>query len=295
MAKYHITKKGEPGVCRATKTCPLGGESEHYATKEEAAKAFEETHSGNLIPKQKALSFPSGVNKFHEIRHADYNAQEREIRKKFALPNNNYGAVTEEGRQILKDMWANRRREEDRIMKVFSQNQGDITTEEMIASGQVREDSVVPRAVQTSSYPILAYNVANADRATKEAFYKLPTSFHPAFLANRTDKGYASAGFKELVKLASDLHASDPSWRPNARSVVPRRVAKYSYGDTIHKRVGEAKDMQNVSAETYSLLEDGAKLRVGKDNADRFWGTVNSDSVNKPKISDYFRALKNFK
>lgn len=295
MAKYHITKKGEPGVCRATKTCPLGGESEHYSNKEEAAKAFEEKQSENLIPKQKALSFPRGVNKFQDIRHADYNAQEREVRKKFARPNNDYGAVTEEGQKILNDVWKNRQIEEVRMMKVFSQNQGDITTEEMIASGQVREDSLVPRAVQTSSYPILASNVAYADKATKEAFYKLPTSFHPAFLANRTDKGYASAGFKELVKLASDLHASDPSWRPSARSVVPRRVAKYSFGDTPHKRVGEAKDMQNVSAETYSLLEDGAKLRVGEANADRFWDTVNSDSVNKPKISDYFRALKNFK
>lgn len=42
MAKYHITIKGEPGVCRASKNpCPLGGESEHYASKEEARNAYE--------------------------------------------------------------------------------------------------------------------------------------------------------------------------------------------------------------------------------------------------------------
>lgn len=42
MAKYHITAKGEPGVCRATKTCPLGSAEDHYGSKEEARQAFEE-------------------------------------------------------------------------------------------------------------------------------------------------------------------------------------------------------------------------------------------------------------
>lgn len=41
--KYHITKKGEPGVCRATKgACPLGGEGEHFPTKEAARDHLEE-------------------------------------------------------------------------------------------------------------------------------------------------------------------------------------------------------------------------------------------------------------
>lgn len=42
MAKYHITAKGNPGVCRAKIKCPFGDlEKEHYATKEEARTAFE--------------------------------------------------------------------------------------------------------------------------------------------------------------------------------------------------------------------------------------------------------------
>lgn len=50
MAKYHITAKGEPGVCRATKSCPLGGEGDHYSTPQEAAKAFEDSQSGSVAP-----------------------------------------------------------------------------------------------------------------------------------------------------------------------------------------------------------------------------------------------------
>lgn len=37
MAKFHINKHGVPAPCRAkTGNCPLGGDSEHFATKEEA-------------------------------------------------------------------------------------------------------------------------------------------------------------------------------------------------------------------------------------------------------------------
>lgn len=50
MAKYHITSKGEPGLCRASKSpCPLGGESEHYASKDEAQAAYEKANATNLF------------------------------------------------------------------------------------------------------------------------------------------------------------------------------------------------------------------------------------------------------
>lgn len=47
MAKYHITVKGEPGLCRATsKPCPLGGEADHYPTKQDAQEAYEALNKG---------------------------------------------------------------------------------------------------------------------------------------------------------------------------------------------------------------------------------------------------------
>jgi len=37
MDKFHINKKGEPGVCKATSgSCPFGGEDKHYASEYEA-------------------------------------------------------------------------------------------------------------------------------------------------------------------------------------------------------------------------------------------------------------------
>lgn len=36
MTKYHIKKDGTPGICRAKGKCPLGGQEEHFETKEQA-------------------------------------------------------------------------------------------------------------------------------------------------------------------------------------------------------------------------------------------------------------------
>lgn len=49
MAKYHITAKGEPGVCRATKSCPLGGENDHFDSKDAAREAYEERQENQAL------------------------------------------------------------------------------------------------------------------------------------------------------------------------------------------------------------------------------------------------------
>jgi 5-methylcytosine-specific restriction endonuclease McrA/predicted small lipoprotein YifL len=54
MSKYHITAKGEPGLCRAKHSCPLGDANSHYTTREEAAQAFEDTMIVNTIPKTRS-------------------------------------------------------------------------------------------------------------------------------------------------------------------------------------------------------------------------------------------------
>lgn len=49
MTKYHIKKDGTPGVCRATKNCPIGGVSSHFDTMEaaeqESQRRLAETYS----------------------------------------------------------------------------------------------------------------------------------------------------------------------------------------------------------------------------------------------------------
>lgn len=54
MAKFHITKKGEPGVCQALYSCPLGGEDEHFGTREEAQRAYEAKMTSELLPAGKS-------------------------------------------------------------------------------------------------------------------------------------------------------------------------------------------------------------------------------------------------
>lgn len=50
MAKYHITKKGEAGLCTAAAgNCPLGSADNHFKTPEEATAAFEKSMEGSVL------------------------------------------------------------------------------------------------------------------------------------------------------------------------------------------------------------------------------------------------------
>jgi len=67
MAKYHFNRDtGKTGLCKAQVQCRLGlTESEHFETREEAQKAFEETQNlSTVVKKQKASTSQnlSGVN-----------------------------------------------------------------------------------------------------------------------------------------------------------------------------------------------------------------------------------------
>lgn len=57
MAKYHINPTtGNPGLCRAHKQCPFGGESEHYGSESEARQAYEAIQSGaTFTPASRAV------------------------------------------------------------------------------------------------------------------------------------------------------------------------------------------------------------------------------------------------
>lgn len=69
MAKFHITKKGEPGVCRAHYSCPLGGEEEHFATAKEASQAYEKKMTEQLVPAgmQKDAIGLASLNKLSKV------------------------------------------------------------------------------------------------------------------------------------------------------------------------------------------------------------------------------------
>lgn len=50
MARYHIGRGGKPGICRATKACPFGGDADHFSSKEEAQKFLEKKYSEMYSP-----------------------------------------------------------------------------------------------------------------------------------------------------------------------------------------------------------------------------------------------------
>jgi len=71
MSKYHINPEtGEPGLCSASiRDCPLGGsEAEHYETKAEARRAYEEIQKTNSMTtstkKSKNSSLPQKDKEF---------------------------------------------------------------------------------------------------------------------------------------------------------------------------------------------------------------------------------------
>lgn len=55
MSKYHLTAKGEPGVCRAKPgNCPLGSDSEHFTSADAARTHFENNQGAVLAGARKA-------------------------------------------------------------------------------------------------------------------------------------------------------------------------------------------------------------------------------------------------
>ena len=49
MARYHVNPEtGNASACRATKSCPFGGEADHFATKAEAQASFEQASGAGL-------------------------------------------------------------------------------------------------------------------------------------------------------------------------------------------------------------------------------------------------------
>ena len=75
MAKYHIKKDGMPGVCRAQDgKCPLGGNDEHFPTKEEAQNYADKKNEA--IDKRNKLAVQFIKNRDLEIERALYPAYE---------------------------------------------------------------------------------------------------------------------------------------------------------------------------------------------------------------------------
>lgn len=71
MTKYHISKKGNPAICRAKEgNCPLGGANEHYDSKEEAREAIskKEEKKHSILPGISEVPVTSEVDDRSELQ-----------------------------------------------------------------------------------------------------------------------------------------------------------------------------------------------------------------------------------
>lgn len=80
--KYHISPEtGRPNICRATvKPCPLGGEGDHYPSKEEAREAYEKKKQAEVVAplvRKKQVFEPSQQETLHRTWGPAWEAVEK--------------------------------------------------------------------------------------------------------------------------------------------------------------------------------------------------------------------------
>lgn len=315
MAKYHVNPAtGVPGACTASvRACPHGGADAHGDSPAEAVAIFEKQAGASMAtPAKKAKDrFPLyGVKAFADMSTFDYAPHERERTRLYnAISTLPHQSDEQKAAKKAYEEFYDRYRAEMLANEAMAEERGrhagavahahpDKSLEYLVTSGIVSDQNTLHPAAAEATAEV-AFSYSRAPQAVRERFEKLPARYHSAFKSGDLGRGYSDQGFKALTLAAEEMHAADPTWTPQARTVVPRSVASYYYapggGPRKGSRVGEAKDMQNVGPQTYSLLEDYAKLKFGEARADEFWKTVASKTSNKPKISDYFRAVKDFK
>lgn len=251
MPRYHLNKKGNPGVCKATVSCPFGDiNDDHYSSMDEAREVYE-----------KEMQPYFAVN---DLIVADPNSSGYELHKR--------NAVLVEQAVMMSHL------NPDKTM-------GDLATE-----GKLDPDADHHPWLKGNAVHFAAAVPSLSDRA-QATLYSLPGEFYPAFMSSEPDKAYAVGPMEEVLSYVREIRAADPAWRPEPRTVPPRSGYSYVGRDL---RSGQAPDMQFVGPHTYSVLEDYVKMKFGEDRADAFWATVHSASANRPKISDFAKAVKKF-
>ena len=123
--KYHVNDSGEPGLCKAEKHCPFGGDNQHYADKELARKAYElsmgyqmtkaEVNPGKKEKAKKVnVKYEGLVSNFNktawdgysiEDLQFDENAERERLIKKYSD-----SIDVESELKIRRESWANRAR-----------------------------------------------------------------------------------------------------------------------------------------------------------------------------------------
>lgn len=81
--KYHVKKDGTPGVCHALFKCPLGDESQHFSTLEEAQEYADKINEELSVKSNSVENYKNGFLKVLKDMGKDFeNYKKQEIKKK---------------------------------------------------------------------------------------------------------------------------------------------------------------------------------------------------------------------
>lgn len=315
MAKYHINPNtGNPGVCRADPSKPNArgcdfdlGESDHYASADEARTAYEASMADEATPAaakpvdkrtlrlQAKAAFPT-EHSFGTMVAFDYNeareAQQELLKglskeEKIAQgwkDESGVGSGPKWQEYFLGSYGATRRESELNLARYAAALENDATDprpiSEVVASGAVDESS--PRVRLNDAEHSAAEAISMLPRTTQEMVYRQPA----AFLKVLADTPGGNSNARALAQLSDEIRAQNPGFAPRRGEVPPARVS----GRRSEEGVPQ---MQKMGPYGYGLLQDYARTKFG-DRAKEFWLTVESNSVNYPKISDFMRAAKEF-
>ena len=93
MAKYHISKDGDPKPCRATKKpCPIGGE--HFDSEEAARDHYEKTMENEVSSEKPKWTVVAKIARSLGAGEIDFRPSQIEIDEMFSLKLNNKADVT---------------------------------------------------------------------------------------------------------------------------------------------------------------------------------------------------------
>lgn len=315
MAKYHINPNtGNPGICKADPSKPNArgcdfdlGESDHYASADEARTAYEfsmvneatpiaskpvdkkllQIQAKAALPTEHAFSILAPFS-WQEATSAQseliFRMGEEQQRaegwrepignrygpKWYSYSDSAYSAAEQEGKLNAERYAAALERDPSDprpMINVLSSNSVDEN------SSRVRlTDAEYGAAMQISMY----------GSSDQEMIYNQPA----AFLKVIADTPAGRSNLRSLIKLSNELRETNPNFVPTRGEVPPAR--------TTGRRSEEGvPQMQKIGPYGYGLLQSYARERFG-DRAKEFWLTVESTSGNYPKISDFMRAIKEF-
>ncbi len=308
MAKYHINPStGNPGVCRADPSQPNSrgcdfdlGESEHYASAQEARSAYEAfMEAVTTAPVAKPVS--KRVQRLQEraevptqqdfSRMTPFSSQEaRSARDKLTeeLGPGERGPWIRGGEKWVEysDKVSKAAIREEELNKarygaaLLTHSASSAPMSAVVASGDLDESS--PRQRLTDDEEWTVESLSRMPSKLQEAVYRQP----PAFLRVLAETPPGDSNVRALAELSDELRSIDPSYAPSRGEIPPNRTSGYRSAEGVPQ-------MQKMGPHGYGLLQSYAKAKFG-DRSKEFWLTVESDSVNYPKVSDFMRAVKEF-